>query len=426
MKMVINKTAVLFWVALAVVIFLVYSRNLPFTHLEGSRLATIESLTSGYGFAIDGSLFIETVDKVWQQDHFISTKPPVLSVLAAGLVKFLELFLPWDFRQSFLLFGLTNIYYLSILFVFVVLPWLTTIYLANKLLRYYQVKHRYLALLVLAVLSLWTVYLGRFTNHIIAASSLFAAFYFYLLKPQGGRRYVWWSGLLASAAVTFELSTIVWWALLGVMWYKSYRDKVWFYIGASLPMFVFHLVLTYLSSGSLLPVYLRKYLYNYPGSYWLDPQGIDAANQPIWLYLFNITLGTHGLFFYSPIYLFSIKGIWLGWKNKKLKLAAILSSIGIVLFILYYGFTTTNFGGVAYGMRWFVVLIPVLWLWFVYYLQNQSKLSIALIVALLWSGIAVFVGIFYPLVNEVEVGSRSLFFPWLAGILPFLRYLRLW
>lgn len=427
MRFKINKTAVLFWLALAVIIFLIYSRDLPFTHLEGSRLATVESLVSGNGFAIDNSLFIDTVDKVWLEGRFISTKPPVLSVLAAGLVKFLELFLPWDFRQAFILFGLHNVYYVAILFVFVVLPWLLSIYLADKLLKYYKVKHSYLALFVLAGVSLWTAYLGRFTNHIMAAALLFASLYFYLLRQKGGNKYLLWSGFFASSAVVFELSAVVWWLLLGWAWCKDYRLKVWLYLVGSLPAFLVHLALTFLSSGSFLPVYLRKELYDYPGSYWLSPQGIDAINQPTWLYFFNIIFGTHGLFFYSPIYLFAIAGMWRGWKNKHLRFVSILSAIGILSFILYYGFRTSNFGGVAYGMRWFIVLVPVLWLWFVYYLQNQEKVSALLIIALLWSGISVLVGIFHPLAGEVEIKpGSSIFFPWLAGALPFLRYLRLW
>ncbi len=411
--------------SLILLVFLYYGKKLPFTHLEESRLATIESLVNGKGFIINDSLFVQTVDKVLIGDNFISTKPPVLSALAASVVKIEQFFLPWSFTTAFISFGLANFYYYSLLVVFVILPFGLAVYLADKLLLQWNVKHHYFLLSIFTFASLWFVYLWRFTNHVIAASFLFIGIYFYLTKDKPAVDSIFLSGLFLSAAVVFELSVIVWYlALLALWWWRERSRAVWYIVG-SIPFFALHSFSSLISSGSLWPVYLRISLYQYPGSYWLNPQGIDNLHQSKILYLFNLLLGTHGLFFYTPVYLFSLIGLRRALKDKKFKVPAVLTVVGLFIFVLFYWLKTSNYGGVAYGLRWFIVLIPILWLWFVYYFYQTQKLSWIVLLTAAWSSLAVIIGILNPLLVQVEiVKGIGLFFPWLAGAWRLVRFFR--
>ncbi len=411
--------------SLILLVFLYYGKKLPFTPLEESRLATIESLANGNGFVINDSLFVGTVDKVLIDGNFISTKPPVLSTLGALLVKIEQFFLPWSFTAAFISFGLVNVYYYSLLIIFVILPFGLAVYLAERLLLQWDIKYRYFLLSIFTFFSLWFVYLWRFTNHVITASFLFIGIYFYLIKNKPTPRLIFLSGLFLSAAVVFELSVIVWYLVLLFLWWWRERSRVVWYIVGSIPFFALHLFLSFISSGSLWPVYLRTSLYQYPGSYWLRPQGIDNLHQPKLLYLFNLLLGTHGLFFYTPVYLFSLIGLGRALRDKKFKISAILTIVGLLVFVLFYWLKTSNYGGVAYGLRWFIVLIPILWLWFVYYFYQQQKLSWILLSAIAWSLLAVIIGILNPLLVQVEVVKGiNLFFPWLAGVWRLARFFR--
>ncbi len=413
--------------SLILLVFLYYGEKLPFTPLEESRLATIESLVNGRGFVINDSIFVQTVDKVMIGNNFISTKPPVLSALGALVVKIEQFFLPWSFTTAFISFGLVNFYYYSLLIIFVVLPFGLAVYLAERLLLQWNVGQRYLLLSIFAFASLWFVYLWRFTNHVIAASFLFIGIYFYLIKDRKTTPYlIFLSGLFLSAAVVFELSVAVWYLALLALWWWRERGKVVWYLAGSIPFFALHLFLSFVSSGSFWPVYLRTSLYQYPGSYWLNPQGIDNLHQPKFLYLFNLLLGSHGLFFYTPVYLFSLIGLGRALNDKKFKIPAVITIAGLLIFVLFYWLKTSNYGGVAYGLRWFIVLIPVLWLWFVYYFHQQSKLSWPVLLAIAWSLLAVIIGILNPLLVQVEVAEDvDLFFPWLAGVWRLARFFRL-
>jgi len=411
--------------SLILLVFLYYGKRPPFTPLEESRLATIESLVNGNGFVINDSLFVGTVDKVLIGGNFISTKPPVLSVLGALVIKIEQFFLPWSFTHTFVSFGLVNFYYYSLLIIFVILPFGLAVYLADKLLFQWDIRYRYFLLSVFAFLSLWFVYLWRFTNHVIAASFLFVGIYFYLTKDKPTPRLLFLSGLFTSGAVVFELSVVVWYLVLLVLWWWRERSKVVWYLVGSIPFFALHLFLSFVSSGSLWPVYLRTGLYQYPGSYWLNPQGIDSLHQSKLLYLFNLLLGTHGLFFYSPVYLFSLIGLGKALKDKKFKVPAILTIIGLFVFILFYWLKTSNYGGVAFGLRWFIILIPILWLWFVYYFHQKQELSLRMLVAATWSLLAVIIGVLNPLLVQVEIiKGVDLFFPWLAGVWRLARFFR--
>jgi hypothetical protein len=412
-----------FYTGLLLSLFLVIFWNsfqLPVTDLEMSRLATIESLTTQGDWYIEQTQYKDTVDKIKINQHFISTKPPVMSWLGSVAVRVMELAYPQSFAKAAAADPFANVYYYSLLMLFVVGPFLLGIWVAEKILDLLQVKqYKYTLLTALALGSLWFAYIPRFTNHIPAAVSLLAALYFlikHIQKPES--KSVFRAGFFLALASVFEISVFVW-LVLAVIWlgWRSKKYVGWFMLGV-LPVVGLHLWLTYQSTGSIVPIYLRPELYAYSGSYWLDPKGIDALAQPYLVYAFNIFFGTHGLFFYSPIFLFAVHALYKNLTGKKLRREAWLTLIGILIFTMFYVFKTNNFGGQAYGFRWFIVLIPILWLWLVVYIRKAGRVSKFFKFTLTWSIVAAALGALNPLLTGVYWLAEEwiLYFPWLATL----------
>jgi hypothetical protein len=133
----------------------------------------------------------------------------------------------------------------------------------------------------------------------------------------------------------------------------------------ALLLLVAYAVTTYVSTGGLIPYYFLKDtpLYLYPGSHWLDPQGIDGQHEPKWLYVAHSTFGHHGLFSLSPIFLLAVVSTWQFLTRRDTRLAEVrwLTLVLSVLIYAAYVAKTGNYGGGAKGFRWMFWLMPA-WL----------------------------------------------------------------
>jgi hypothetical protein len=124
--------------------------------------------------------------------------------------------------------------------------------------------------------------------------------------------------------------------------------------------------LTLIQTGGFKPFYASfgTEMYNFTGSYWLNPQGVDRNLDPPWLYFIHCTIGHHGIFSLSPIFLLTL---W-GWLRRPTTISANLRPVHyltLVCTVAVVGFYMTrtsqyNFGGVTSGLRWTFWLIPLL------------------------------------------------------------------
>jgi hypothetical protein len=176
---------------------------------------------------------------------------------------------------------------------------------------------------------------------------------------------------------------------LGLLW-KARRETLLIFFPFALIPVAAHFGTNYAAVGSLKPAYANKAAYVFPGSYWkIDPatgrlrgskvdpatgkesielhKGIDNQYEPWPVYLFHMLLGHHGIFSLSPIFIFSLMGLWrrLRARGDPLKPSALLAvSLTLLLLVFYVFFAgQRNYGGVCSGLRWFFWLIP-LWLMF--------------------------------------------------------------
>jgi len=130
--------------------------------------------------------------------------------------------------------------------------------------------------------------------------------------------------------------------------------------------------------------------YDYPKSYWLpeNKKGVDRGEPNRWSYLMHFTIGHHGVFSLTPIWLWSLVGgaLWMSRGNRSLDMHAsearpepgtfrgwVLSEHGIaaalvavtlacVVFYTSRDVVDRNYAGVCSGFRWLFWLIPA-WLW---------------------------------------------------------------
>lgn len=382
---------------------------------DRSRWCTVWSLVELGTFQIDYFEKVPTwrsIDRVKKDGHFYSSKPPLLSTCVAGVYWCLkhgfgmdlmridtveqEMVVDWTKKPP-----VTRIYPFTIhqvmhgtvqliLVIINLVPFAISLWLLSRLVERYAKSDLTRILVVTA--AAWGTFLSTFlitlNNHTVAANcilwSLCAA-----LKVLGDgdlrRRWFLLAGFFAAFSVTCELPSGIYLVWLGLLLFRANwrRTLTWFTAGAVVPLAA-HFYLNILVVGGLLPFYASfgKEYYNYEGSYWLKPKGMDANVQAPWLYLIHCTIGHHGIFSLTPLFLVTIRtwimrvvnvirsGIksslaWIwDWKIP-LDAQQVVDwlSLGCTTVILAFYLTRTNsynYGGRTSGLRWAFWLIPLL------------------------------------------------------------------
>jgi hypothetical protein len=160
-----------------------------------------------------------------------------------------------------------------------------------------------------------------------------------------------------------DLPTVIFAAVAGLLlaWRFPRQTFLWASAGAALPLAI-HFGGLWLATGDLRPVQMRGSVYLYESSYWRNPLGIDALNEPRAVYLFNITFGRFGLFVLFPAMLVAVWGVretlWRGTLG--LRVPTALMVCAFLILTAYYVKSTNNYGGASYGFRWYIGSVPVL------------------------------------------------------------------
>jgi len=357
---------------------------------DRSRWETIYSLAERGAYNIDKTPWPDTIDRVRLHGHFYSSKPPLLETLLAGeylLLKKLS-FGRLSFRTS-----PETVIRLIVASVNLV-PLVIFLALFSRLLDRLA-PDPWVRAYTMTAAGLGTFLTGfsiTLNNHTIAGFSFFFALYpAFLIWREGRRapRLFAVAGLFAGFAAVNEFPALAFLVALGggLAWKARRQTLTWFLPLALLPI-AGHFVTNYLVTGDLTPAYAHKSAYVYPGSYWLidpasgrlvgsevDPatgsftgqigKGIDNQYEPWPIYLFNMLVGHHGIFSLSPIFIFTLLGVWRSLRspNNSLRAFAALAAFLTLLLLVFYTFFAgqRNYGGMCCGLRWFFWLIP-LWL----------------------------------------------------------------
>ncbi len=173
------------------------------------------------------------------------------------------------------------------------------------------------------------------------------------------------------------------------------------FLPAALVPLVAFFATQYLAFGQFRLVYeeFGTESYTYEGSYWNTPLEFDWFNkypEPTWVYLLHMTVGHHGIFSLTPIFLFSIYACVRNTFGRGRPLRGI-SALTLVLTIALIAFYTwnpkaRNYGGTTRGLRWLFWLIPF---WLVVLPtglaggQDRRWVRILTVAALVFSGLTV-------------------------------------
>ena len=370
---------------------------------EESRLATVQTLVEQGTFIIDHTEFNRTGDKVFIDGHFYSDKTPVLSVAASGAYAVLHnvfgltldpaICVPDEDRAACRALTptgtrFTAFYWLTLIFIggsaslLVVLFWRAMLQAgAGGLLA--------TALAVaLGLASPLAPYSIVFAGHVPAALCLFAAFMLLIttsglaalagstatlkLEPAEAstpikRRSNWMlfgAGFLVSLSANIDLTLAIFIAAFGVwILFTRWRGLLPYILGAVIP-FAISAAINYWAAGTSVPLYFDPKAYDFVGTVLNTTVGGTSGFYSLEFglrYTYDMFVGQRGLVSFTPMLIFAFIGMGAAFRQRRQRglISAVLG--GSLVFAAYLILRTDNFGGLAWGTRWFVPLVPLWW-----------------------------------------------------------------
>jgi len=147
-------------------------------------------------------------------------------------------------------------------------------------------------------------------------------------------------------------------------------------------------------SGSPLPLPLQPRLFDYPGSYFADRTHLAGSHLPhdsigdFLRYVGLCFVGYRGLFIHTPALLFVVWGmlrIATSTTSQPHRAEAVVALVPTLLLVGYYLLTSNDPGGNAYGVRWFCLFIPMLYVFLADAYRIHRRPSVR---ALFWTAYA--------------------------------------
>ena len=361
-------TALRVAVALFALAVLFLTKDAATSWADGSRLGTIQALGEHGTLALgeDASTDRDTPDFLWQGDkvsiegRFYSHQPPMLALIGAPLYAVLhhglglDAFDPWTYRLlTWFLVGLPTTLGLWALAHLVVATrcgtrWATALVLlagfGTLLLPYATVLNQHGAAAGWTMLALLALARGKDAR----------------------------AGFLLALAATIDLSA-AFCGLAGLFatWRRGgLHTVIPFVLGAAPPLSL-HAGLNLALVGDLLPLGVHTELFEYPLSPFMimsltGGERADLAGTQA-VYVWRALFGQSGLFSHHPwLLLAALCGVLLAVRRTRTHLPpGILPAVAIATLGIagYYLTQSRNFGGSAFGMRWFTVFAPLFALW---------------------------------------------------------------
>lgn len=275
--------------------------------IDGDRYSFMESLVERGTFDV-GQSSIRSVDWISVNGTFYSGKPPVMNF--AGALVYAGLY---KAGYSFARTPTTVVAVLMLVFVVVPLGLLLWAFWRYTL-RWHDASWKQrpaatagIATALLAFASLFPCYGLIFTNHVLAAALLFAAFALAQPRDSNSHWRLFATGFLAGLSVTVDLlpgTFFIAGFALASFTMLPWKRQCWFAAGAAIPM-ALHFGLNRLTLGVWMPSYLIKNAFNYQGSIFVGPPDPDLPGYPTyWGGLFHFVVGHRSVFLFLPLLLF--------------------------------------------------------------------------------------------------------------------------
>jgi hypothetical protein len=349
----------------ALVVVALLTKTDPQSAHEYSRLGTVESIVDRGTYQLDGSTFIETVDKIYRDGHFYSHQLPLLATVETPVYWVLSL--PgtrFNNRGRFVMTYAFSLLTNGLALALTMILFARLLALAGALPPYRD------WLAALLILGTWLLPYGLVSNnHGISGLLLMLLAYLLLLIAWQGvtdRRAIA-IGAVLGLLVTIELLPIVSFVPLALIYVGAQggvrvRTMSIVAIGAILPL-VAHAVINIRITGDVIPAGFHHELFNYPGTFFdgsslsggLKHGGVGEVAAYAWASLF----GGKGFFTFAPVLLLAaIAGVarWRWWSRAR-GVHLVLGG-GILLSLAASLLTTNNYGGEAVGFRHAAYLSP--------------------------------------------------------------------
>jgi hypothetical protein len=368
---------------------------------EESRMATVQTLVEQGTFIIDHTEFNRTGDKVFINEHFYSDKTPLLSVMTAGAYAILHnvfgltldptICVPDEDAAACRAFTLTGtrftaFYWLTLIFIGGAASLLVVLFWRAMLAAGASGTLATALAVALGLASPLAPYSIVFAGHVSAALCLFAGFYL-LIKtsrlealagsgntlttapakastPKRSGRLLFWAGLLISLSANIDLMLAIFIVAFG-LWVllTRWRLIVPYAVGAFIP-FAVSAAINYWAAGTIVPLYFDPKAYDFVGTVLNTTVGGTNGFYSLEFglrYTYDMFVGQRGLFSFTPMLIFAFIGMVVAFQQRRQRglIAAVLG--GSLIFAAYLILRTDNFGGLAWGTRWFVPLVPVWW-----------------------------------------------------------------
>lgn len=338
---------------------------------DTSRLAMVEAIVEHRRLFVDGTEMGRKSGDVCMIDgRYYSDKPPAVALLAVPVYA-VEVALGLSFRET-----LPRAYYWTTLLT-IGLTTLLGLMALERFLRISVPDPRWRALTVvgLGIGTLNTAYSITFSNHPPSATALLTSVLLIWTwrRSDAALAVLVAGGLLLGIAATADHGAAFYapFMLLYVVWPGAPRRLTAALVlaGAVAIPLAGYAAYCYALSGSTLPLSLQPRLFDYPGSYFAAEGGhlagssLPHASLADFLnYAWLCSFGARGLFSHTPILLFVVGGMLRCLFDRsyprRAEIAAIL--IPTLVLVLYYLATSTNPGGNSYGVRWYCLFIPLL------------------------------------------------------------------
>ncbi len=354
------------WIGAAIaLVFLVaffpLTKTEPISWNDIARVAAIESLAERGTWSIDNSPWVnETKDKVLINGKFYSDKMPLLTLAAAGAYA-----IPHFGFGASLAPGCAQVCaysWLTLIFVGMPAALLIWLFFDYALRRHIPLWIALIGTLAFGLGTMIFPYALVFNHHMPAAAALFVSFYVLTTRAANSRGWLIAAGFLASLAISFDVLTWITAAGLGGIALVRQRGKfAYFAIGAAIPLFITAL-LDYQVAGTIIPAYMITSGYDYPGSAFPATFAGNGTPDDYAAYAFRMFLGGRGLVAYNPLLLFALVGAIVVALNRQhaLRVEAFFVVLCFVVLAVYLALFTGNLGGTAYGERWYIAAIPML------------------------------------------------------------------
>jgi hypothetical protein len=339
----------------------------------GSRYGQVEGLVNHGTYAITKTRYNRTIDKVrLPNGEWLSSKPPLLPTVTAGVYWLYRGVTGHDIRtHEKQVVRFCNWVMGALLHTVLLIFWLRFLLLITA-------RPETIVLLVATVAFgfLGAGYAIELNNHSVAATITMVAFYYaYRARNDLDARTRHWvfSGALAGLLPAVDVpSALVSAGLFVYLATKDLKRALLFFALPALPGPILAITLNIISNGSPLPVQMQPELKK--GTYWANPKGVDALNEPKHIYGFNVLVGHHGIFTMTPVLIYAL--VWVGRRLRKagraLPYRAETLALGLALLglITFYIWRTRNYGGNCVGFRWAVAWTPLLFVFVAFHLST--------------------------------------------------------